>query len=112
MVQVAPKLLEAVGGRKGCGVVAQVVLAELARVVAEIAQEFRERRRAGPQVRRAARQLRRDHARAQGMHAGEESVPPGGAALLGVVVREERALLADTVDVWRLTDHQAAVIDT
>ena len=45
------------------------------------------------------------------MHAGEEGVAPGGAALLGVVVGEERAFLADPVDVGRLADHQAAVVD-
>src|SRR5262249_21237197 len=38
VVEVAPELVEAVGGRQGLGVVTQVVLAELAGVVAEIAQ--------------------------------------------------------------------------
>jgi hypothetical protein len=47
--------------------VAEVVLAELAGVVAEIEQELGQRRRARLQVGRAARQLRRDHARAQRM---------------------------------------------
>jgi len=32
------------------------------------------------------------------MHAGEEGIAPGGAALLGVIVRKERALLPDAVD--------------
>ena len=91
--------------------VAQVVLAELAGVVAEIEQELGERRRAGPQVGRAARQLRRDHAGAHRIHAGEEGIAPGGAALHGDVVHEDRAFVADAVDVGRLPDHQAAVID-
>src|SRR5262249_28290268 len=39
VIQVTPILLEAVGGRRGCGVIAQVVLAELAGRVAEVAQE-------------------------------------------------------------------------
>ena len=111
VIQIAPELVEAVRGRQRVGVVAQVVLAELAGVVAEIAQEPGERRRAGPQVGRAAGQLRRDHAGAQRMHAGEEGVAPRGAALLGVVVHEHRALLADAVDVRRFADHQAAVVD-
>ena len=111
VVEVAPELLEAVRRRQRLGVVAQVVLAELAGVVAEIEQELGERRRAGPQLGRAAGQLRRDHAGAQRMHAGEEGVAPGGAALLGVVVHEDRALVADAVDVRRLPDHQAAVVD-
>ena len=93
VVEVAPELLEAVRGRQRVGVVAEVVLAELAGVVAEVVQELGERRRAGPQVGRAARQLRRDHAGAQRVHAGEEGVATGGAALLGVVVGEERAFL-------------------
>ena len=50
MVEIAPELLEAVRGRQRVGVVAQMVLAELAGGVAEVVQELGERRRAGPQV--------------------------------------------------------------
>ena len=88
-----------------------MVLAELARGVAEIEQELGERRRAGPQVGRAAGQLRRDHAGAQRIHAGEEGVAPRGAALHGDIVHEDRALVADAIDIGRFADHQAAVID-
>src|SRR5689334_15052321 len=91
--------------------IAQMVLAELTGVVAQIAQEPGERRRPGPQVGRATRQLRRDHAGAQRMHAGEEGVASCRATLLGVVVGEHRAFLAYAVDVGRLADHQAAVVD-
>ena len=111
MIQVAPEFLEAVRGRQRVGVIAEMVLAELAGVVAEIEQELGDRRRAGPQIGRAARQLRRDHAGAQRMHAGEEGVAPGRAALLGVVVREDRTFVADAIDVGRLADHQAAMVD-
>ena len=111
VIEVAPELLEAVRGRQRVGVVAEVVLAELAGVVAEIEQELGERRRAGPQIGRAAGQLRRDHARAQRIHAGEEGVAPGRAALLGVVVHELGALLSDAVDVGRLADHQPSMVD-
>ena len=45
------------------------------------------------------------------MHAGEEGVAPGGAALLGVVVHEHRTFIADAIDVGRLADHQAAMVD-
>src|SRR3954467_6873873 len=45
------------------------------------------------------------------MHAGEEGVAPGSAALLGVIVHEDRTFVSDAIDVGRLTDHQAAVID-
>ena len=111
VVEIAPELLEAVRGRQRVGVVAEVVLAELAGGVAEVVEELGDRRGAGLEVGRAARQLRRDHAGPERVHAGEEGVAPGGAALLGVVVGEERAFLADAVDVRRLADHQAAVVD-
>jgi hypothetical protein len=92
-------------------VVAQVVLAELAGVVAEIKQKLGERWGAGPQVGRTARQLRRDHAGAHRIHAGEEGIAPGRAALHGDVVHEDGAFLPDAVDVGRLADHQAAMVD-
>ena len=98
-------------GRQRIGVVAQMVLTELAGIVAEIEQELGDRRGAGPQIRRAAGQLRRDHAGAQRMHAGEEGVTTRRAALLGVVRGKHRAFVADLVDIGRLSDHQAAVID-
>ena len=97
--------------RQCVGVVAQMVLAELAGVVAEIEQKLGDRRGAGPQIRRAAGQLRRDHAGAQRMHPGKEGIATRRAALLGVVVGEHRAFLADLVDVRRLSDHQATMID-
>ena len=89
VVEVAPVLLEAVRRRQGIGVVAQVVLAELAGVVAEVQQELGQARRAGSQIGRAAGQLRRDHARAQRIHAGDERIAPGRAALHGDVVHED-----------------------
>ena len=91
--------------------VAEMVLAELAGIVAEVEQELGERRRAGLQVSRAARQLRRDHAGPQRMHPGKEGVASGRAALLGVVVGEDRTFIADLVDVGCLSDHQASMID-
>ncbi len=111
VVQVTPVLLEAMSGRQRLGMVAQVVLAKLAGGVAEIQQELGERRGAGPQIGRAAGKLRRDHARAQRIHAGEEGIAPGGAALHGDIVHEDRALVPDAVDVRGLTDHQATVVD-
>ena len=111
MIQVAPEFLEAVRGRQRVGVVAEMVLAELASVVAEVEQDLGDRRRAWPQIGRAAGKLRRNHAGAQRMHAGEEGIAARGAALFGVIVREDRAFIADAIDIGRLADHQAAVID-
>ena len=59
VIEIAPEFVEAVRGRQSIRVVAEVVLAELAGVVAEIAQEPCERRRTGPQVGWAARELGR-----------------------------------------------------
>jgi hypothetical protein len=111
VVQIAPEFLEAVRGRQGIGVVAEMVLAELTGVVAKVEQELGDGRRAGPQIGRAAGQLRRDHARAQRVHAGEEGVAPRSAALLGVIVHEPGAFLADAVYVGRFADHQSLMVD-
>ena len=90
--------MEAVRGRQSVGVVAQVVLAELAGVVAEIAQKPRD---AGVPAagKTGCPELRRDHTRAQRMHSCEEGIASRRAALLGVVVGELRAFLADAIDV-------------
>ena len=74
-----PKILEPVRGRQRVGVIAKMVLAELAGVVAEIEQEL-PIVGVGSQVGRAAGQLRRDHAGAQRIYAGEEGIPAGRAA--------------------------------
>ena len=111
MIEVAPILLESVRCREGFGMVAQVVLAELASVVAEVQQELGQRRSARPQVGRTARQLRRDHARAQRIHAGEEGISSGRATLHGNVIHEDRALVPDAVDVGRFADHQTTMVN-
>ena len=54
VIQVAPEFLEAMRRRQRLRVISQVVLAELAGVIAEVVQKLRERRGAGPQVRWAA----------------------------------------------------------
>ena len=77
VVQVTPVFLEAVRRRQRVGVVAEMVLTELAGVVAEIEQELGDRGRAWAQIGRAARKLRRNHASAQRMHAGEEGIAAG-----------------------------------
>jgi len=50
MIEITPIFLEAVSGRQRLGVVAEMILAELAGGVAEIVQELGKRRRAWPQV--------------------------------------------------------------
>src|SRR5215469_1098104 len=111
MIQVAPIFLEAMRRRERRSMVAEMVLAKLAGIIAEIDQKLGKRRRAGAQIRGAARKLRWDHARAQRIHAGEERVAAGRATLHGDIVHEDRTLIADAVDVRRLADHQAAMVD-
>ena len=111
VIEVAPEFLEAMRGRQGVGVIAEMVLAELAGGVAEIMQELGERRCSRSQIGDAAGKLRRDHAGAQGMHAGEEGVPSRRAALLGIVGHELRTLVAEAIDVGRFADHQATMIN-
>ena len=45
------------------------------------------------------------------MHAGEEGVAPRRAALFGIVRHEDRAFVADAIDIGRLTHHQTAMVD-
>ena len=110
VIEVAPEFLEAVGGRQGVRMIAEVVLAELAGVVAKVEHEFRQGRCAGAQVGDGAGQLRHEHAGSHRMHAGEERGAPRRAALLGVVVHHDAALSREPVDVRGFSDHQAAVI--
>ncbi len=107
MVQVAPVLLEAVRRRQGVRVVTQVVLAELAGVVAEVTQEHCDRRGARFQIGRAAGELRWDHAGAQRIHAGEERVASRRAALHGDIVHEPSTLFREAVDVGCFPDAHA-----
>ena len=50
VVEISPELLETVRCRQRIGMVAQVVLAELAGVIAKVEQELGKRGRAGPQI--------------------------------------------------------------
>src|SRR5262245_8627403 len=111
VVEITPKFLEAMRRGQGLGVVAQVVLAELASGVAEVPQEHCKRRGTGSPPRGAARERRRDHASPKRIHSGEKGIAARGAALHGYVVHEDAALLANAVDVWRLANHQTAMIN-
>src|SRR5271154_4735620 len=88
-----------------------MVLAEFAGSVAQIQQEFGERRGSRLQVRRTAGELWWDHARAERVHTGKERIAPGGATLHGQIVHKHRTFVSDTIDIWRLANHQPAVVD-
>src|SRR6185369_1024567 len=111
VVEIAPEFLETVRGWQRVGMIAQMVLAELAGIVAQIKQEPGECRRAWPYIRWAARQFRQDHADADGLHASDEGGAAGSATLLGVIVHKLGTLVADAVDVRRFPDHQTLMVD-
>ena len=111
VIKVAPIFLEPVRRGEQLGGIAKMVLAKLAGGVAEVVEELGECRRAGPQIGWAPGNFRQNHADAHRLHAGDEGSAPRRAALLGVVGHELGALMADAVDVGRLTDHQALMVD-
>jgi hypothetical protein len=55
--------------------------------------------------------LRLDHAGAQRVHASDEGIAAGGAALHGVVFHVLSALVPDAVDVGRFPGPQAFMVD-
>src|SRR5215470_1698835 len=110
VIEITPKFLEAVRGRQGEALVAQVVLTKLARAIAEIKEELADRGGSRHQPRWASGYLRYDQTGTHRIHAGNESVAPRRAALHGVVVEEPRALVADSVDVGCFTGHQALMV--
>ena len=112
VIQVAPELLEAVCRWQRRRFIAEVVLAELAGVVAEIQQEFCYRGRARQQRTGGTRKLRHDHARPQRMHAGGEGGAPGRAALLGIIGHKPRTFIREAVDVGRLPNHEPLMVGT
>ena len=85
VIEVAPEFLEPVRSRQRIGMIAKVVLAELAGRVALVEQELRDARRSRAQIRNRAGQFRQEQARAIRMHAGNERTAPRRATRLGVV---------------------------
>ncbi len=110
VVEVAEELVEAVDRRQMFVLVAQVVLAELPARVAVGLEERGERHHlvADPLVR--AGHPDGEQTGAEGVLAEDEGRPPGGAALLGVPVGEERPFLCHGVDVGRLVAHHPLVV--
>ena len=110
VIEVAEKLVEPVHRRQELVQVAQMVLAELAGLVALRLEHGRERHRLGRQADVRARLAHRREPGADRQLAGDEVRPPGGAARLGVVVREPHALGGELVEVRRLAGHDALMV--
>ena len=110
VVEVSQELVEPVHCGQMLVEVALVVFAKLAGGVA-LALEHGGHRHVGllPAFLRAG-QANLQHAVAQRAGAANEGRATGGAALLGIVIREADALLGDAVDVRRLVAHHATAI--
>ena len=110
VVEVAEELVEAVRGRQELVTVAEVVLAELAGGVALRLEGGRDGRVLGPQPDVGPGHPHLGQAGAVGVLPGDERRPPGGAALLAVVVGEPHALVGDPVDVRGPVAHQTVAV--
>jgi hypothetical protein len=110
VVEVAVELVEAVNGRQVFIAVAEVVFAELTGGVTLVLQQVTEGRRPVRDPVLGAGHPDGEEARAEGVLTENEGGAPGGAALLGVVVREHPAFAGDPVDVGRFVAHDAVVV--
>ena len=110
MIEVAEEFIEAVHGRQMLVAISQVVLAELAGSVAERFHDIRDRRVERAEAKLRAGQTDFGEAGADRRLAGDEGGASGGATLLAVPVGEDRALLADAVDIGRAVAHNSHVV--
>ena len=109
VVQGAEEFVETVRRGQVFVAIAQMVLPELAGLVAPGFQQFRDRHIPGLQSFRGARQTDLEHAGAEANLAGDESRTSGRTTLLAVPVRELRPFIGDTIDVRRLVTHHPLV---
>jgi hypothetical protein len=107
VIEVAEELVEAVRGRQELVAIAEVVLAELARRVTQRLQRLGNRDVLLLQPFLGPGDADLQQPRAEPDLAGDERGPPGGAAVLGVVVREQHAFLGDPIDVRRVVADDA-----
>ena len=110
VVERAKELVEAVRRGQMVVLVAEVVLAELAGLVAPRLEQLGDRHVAGLETFLRARQPDLEHPGAEADLAGDEGCAAGGAALLPVPVGEERSFPGDPIDVRGLVTHHALVV--
>jgi hypothetical protein len=110
VIERAVELVETVRRGQVLVAIAEVVLAELAGLVAPGLEQLGDRDVAGLQALPRTRQPHLEHAGAEAGLAGDEACAPGGAALLPVPVGEQRTLARDAVDVRRPVAHHALVV--
>src|SRR3990170_4495531 len=110
VVEIAEELVEPMHRRQMLVAVAEVVLAELARRIALCLEQVGDRRRP---IRNALRRTRHAYGEQPGAErvlAEDERRAPRGAALLGVGVGEQCALLRQAVNVGRFVAHDAEAV--
>src|ERR1700733_13987636 len=105
VIEVAEEFIEAVHCRQMLVAVAEMVLAELAGGVAERLHDIRDARIERTEPELGPRQTHLGEAGADRRLASDEGGAAGGATLLAVPVGEDRAFLADAVDVGRAVAH-------
>ncbi len=110
MIEVAEELIEAVNRGQEFVAIAKMVLAVLKCHVSERLEQVRDR---GILLLKTERRTGKTYLRQSGANRtlpGNEGRAPRGAALLRVVVGEDRALFRQPVDVGRPVSHHAAVV--
>ena len=110
VIEIAEELIEAVHRGKVFVAVPLVILAELAGGVAETLHDGGHRDVGLLPSFRSAGHADLCHAGADRNGTIDEGSAASGTTLLAVVIGEEDALVSDTVDVWRLEPHHAAVL--
>ena len=110
VIEVAEPFIEPVDRGQHVVAVAEMVLAELARHVAVRLEQVGEGRVGRGNAFLRAGQTDLGEAGTNGRLAGDECRATGGATLLTIEVREQRAFLGEAVDVRRLVAHHAHVV--
>src|SRR4030095_9309940 len=112
VIQVPEELVEPVGGGQELVLVTKVILAELTRDITERLEQLGDRRVLGPQTLVGARQPDLGQPGADRRLPGDESGPPGGAALLAIPVSEYRPFSGHAIDVGSAVPHDAQIVGT
>src|SRR5271165_233149 len=112
VIEIAEKLIKPVDRRQEFVAIAKMVLAILEGHVAQRLEQFGERRILFLKADGRSRQPNFGQTGANWTLPGNERSATGGAALLRLVVREQRALVGQSVNVGSFVAHHALVIGT
>ena len=110
VIKVAEELVEAMHGRQELIAVPEMVLAELSGHIAERLEQFGECRILFGETFFRTRQPNFQKAGPHWALSGDKRSAAGRAGLLTVIVREDRTLVGETVDVGRAIAHHSAIV--